>query len=224
MKKHFYFIISLLAVLSSCGKTEVDDTPYAAVSIYNASPTVDTYDVYLNDVKANSGALPLGGGFPYQQKVAGSYTAKFTTAGRIESLFTKTIALSQNTYFSYFLLGKPGNFEGLLIPDDISGTSATNAFVRFINLSADAPALDFGVTATTPLTTKTAYKAATGYVSIAAGKYTFDIKDNGGTTVRAKLTDVTLAANAHYTVFCRGLITPATNSEVLFDAQIITNK
>ncbi len=229
MKKYFYLIITVLITLSSCKKEETDTTAYTALSVYNASPTFSTYDFYLGDTKLNSVALPFGGGFAYTQRLAGDYSVKYTTAGQIESVLTRTIGLSQNNYFSYFLLGKPGSFDAVLFNDDLSATSTTHAYVRFINLSPDAPAMDLAskistATTSTSFTTKTAYKSATAYLPLVAGKYTFELKDNATAALKASLTDVTLVANGHYTIICKGFVAPASALELPISAQVIINR
>ncbi len=217
-----FFLVALIS-FSACKKEETDTNVYSALSIYNASPTPATYDVFLDDTKINTAALPLGGNMAYFQKVTGSYTVKFTVAGRTESLFSKTIALPASTYATYFLIGKPTAFEGLLITDDLSGTSTTNGFIRFINLSPDAPALDLVVRNGSTLTTNKAYKAASGFAQLAAGTYAFDIKNPTTGTVIASVENVIIGTSGYYNVIVRGLLNP-TASESGLSAQAILIK
>lgn len=213
-----------LVFLNSCKKEETDTTPYTAVAIYNASPTASTYDVYLGSTRLNNAALPLGGGVAYSQQVAGSYDVKFTVSGRSESLYTKTVNLSQNNYHSFYLIGRPNAFDGIFITDDLTATSTTNAFVRFVNLSPDAPALALAIKGGAAIATSQTYKGVSSYVQVAAGTYSLDVKDNLTAVVKTTLTGVNLVANGHYTVFANGLITPTSASEIALGAQIVVNK
>ncbi|RZL49396.1 MAG: DUF4397 domain-containing protein [Pedobacter sp.] len=208
-------------VFSSCKKTEEDTNAYTAITVINASPTAATYDVYLGSTKLNSAALPMGGTVPYSQRLAGNYDLKFTTSGRSESLLTKNINLGQNTFYSFYLVGRPNAFEGIFVSDDLSSVSVINAFVRFINLSPDAPALDLNVTGGSALATKQAYKGSSSFVAIAAGTYSFDVKDNATSAIKASLTGVNLVANGHYTIITRGLVTPTASGELPLGAQVI---
>lgn len=217
-----FFLFALIS-FSACKKEETDTNVYSALSIYNASPTPATYDVFLDDAKINTAALPLGGNMAYFQKVTGSYTVKFAVAGRTESLFSKTIALPASTYSTYFLLGKPNAFEGLLITDDLSGTSTTNGFVRFVNISPDAPALDLVVRNGSVITTNKAYKATSGFSQLAAGTYTFDIKNTTTGAVIASVENVIIGISGYYNVIVRGLVNP-TASESGLGAQAILIK
>ncbi|TKC12546.1 DUF4397 domain-containing protein [Pedobacter polaris] len=213
-----------LVVLSSCKKSETDTTPYSAITVINASPTAATYDVYLGDKKLNSAALPLGGSVAYTQQVVGTYDLKFTTAGRAESLLTKNVSLAQNTYQSFYLVGRPDAFESIFVSDDLSATSTTNAFVRFINLSPDAPALYLSITGGASVATNQTYKGISAFVPLAAGSYSFDIKDNVTSAVKTTLAGISLVANGYYTIIAKGLITPASGTEVPLSGQVIITR
>jgi hypothetical protein len=218
------FCLAILLVsaisFSSCKKETSVETAFTAVSIFNASPAFSTYDVYLNDSKANTAALPFGGGLNYAKIIPGTYNIKFTTSGRTESLLTKSISLLQNSYFTYFLINRPNSLDGILLTDDLSATSTTNAFVRFINLSPDAPALDLVINGGATIATNKLFKEASTYTSLAAGTFTFDVKDKATGNVIASLPGSILAAGFHYTIIARGLITPANSNEHLFSAQL----
>jgi len=217
-----FFLVALIS-FSACKKEETDTNVYSGLSIYNASPTPATYDVFLDDAKINTAALPLGGNMAYFQKVTGSYTVKFTVAGRTESLFSKTIALPASSYSTYFLIGKPTAFEGLLITDDLTGTSTTNGFIRFINVSPDAPALDLVVRNGSVITTNKAYKAASGFTQLAVGTYAFDIKNTTTGAIIASIENVIIGVSGHYNVILKGLVNP-TSSESGLSAQAILIK
>jgi hypothetical protein len=218
------FVVGLLG-LNSCKKEEVDNTPYSGISIVNAAPTVATYDVYLGDTRLNNAALPAGGGVAYTKQVAGSYDLKFTVAGRFESIFTKNISLPQNIYQSYFLLGKPAAFEGLLINDPEMEASTTNAYVRFINVSPDAPAFDLAIVSGATLATNKGYKAYSTFVPVAKGTYTFNVLQAGTTTVKAVSESVNLLANGYYTIMAKGLVAPTPGtSEIPLSVTVATTR
>lgn len=225
MRKIYTSILCFLTIIAlfSCKKQEVDTTAYAAITIVNASPTAATYDVYLSGNKLNTSALPLGGGVSYTQLVAASYDLKFTVAGRGESVFTRTVNLNQNTYHSFYLIGSPSSFDGIFAVDDLTATSTTQAFVRFVNLSPDAPALTLGITGGATVGSSQAFKGIGSFVPVATGAQSFELKDNSS-VVRATLTGVNLVANGYYTVIARGLVTPISSSDLPLAAQLIVTK
>src|SRR6187402_403697 len=100
-KNYFKFILLITVIIgiSSC-KKETEDVIYSQLSIVNMSPTVATYDVYLNDGKINAAALPFGGSISYGQKQISTYTLKFTTPNRPENLFSKSIDIAQSAYYT----------------------------------------------------------------------------------------------------------------------------
>lgn len=224
--KIFYALVAIAAVtlISACGKNDTQVTEYGSLSIYNASPTGATYDVYINGSKLNSAALPYAGGVKYTQLIAGTYETKFTVASETASIYTKaSISVSNNSVSTLYLTGTTGNFDGLLVSDNFTGTSTDKAYVRFINLSPDAPALDLKIKdATTDLTTNKAYKTNSGFAAVDAGAKTFEIKQTGTTTVKATV-DRTLVNGSFYTIIAGGKVTPGAN-ERAFNGQVILHQ
>lgn len=225
MRKVYTSILFFLTIimLVSCKKQEVDTTVYSAITVVNASPTAATYDVYLGTNKLNAAALPLGGGVSYFRQVAGSYDLKFTVAGRGESVFTRTVNLNQNTYHSFYLIGSPSSFDGIFATDDLTASSTTQAFVRFVNLSPDAPALTLGITGGAAVGSSQAFKGVGSFVQVAPSTQSFELKDNSS-VVRATVTGVNLVANGYYTIIARGLVNPINGSDLPLAAQLIVTK
>ncbi|WP_316735197.1 DUF4397 domain-containing protein [Pedobacter aquatilis] len=223
------FIIFALAtfttILGACGKTETTDTTISYIRVVNGSPGLGTYNVYLSGTAINSAALPFAGATSYTSRSSGAYALKFTTASSTDALHTKDITLNPSSNYSYYLVNKPGQLDGFLITDDISITSADKAYIRFINLSLDAPALDLAKTsATTSLITNKAYKTASSFITVDAGTISLDIKDTATGTIRTTKTDVTLTAGNHYDIICAGLVTPANDTEKGLSLQVLTLK
>ncbi len=223
--KALFLLLAIAAVtlISACGKSDTPITNYGSLSIYNASPSSTTYDAYINTTKANSAALPYAGGIKYAQLNTGTYDVKFTTAGETASIYTKNVAIATSAFSTLYLVGTSGNFDGLLLTDDFSNTSTEKAYVRFINLSPDAAALDLGIKdATTNLVTNKAYKAYSGFVAVDPGAKVLEIKGASTTTVKATV-ERTLVKGTFYTVIAGGKVTPDAN-ERTFNGQIIVHQ
>lgn len=214
--------ISVLS-LSSCKKADDTVQNQSFLRVINVSPTVGTYNVYLNDKLTNSAPLPFGGTINYLQAQPATYTLKFTTASDIQSLLTRSVNLETNKVYSYYLIEKAPNLDGLLVVDDMSMAALDKTFVKFINLSADAPALDLVIKDGASITTGKTYKNASTFSGIEAKAYTFQIKDSATGAVKATLADVTLAGGRFYTIVAKGLLTPG-NNEQAFAAQAIINQ
>lgn len=220
----FTFGICLFALMGACKKEETDTT-IAYLRVVNASPSSPTYNVYVNDSKINSAALPYIGSTSYASYSAATYSVKFTSASSAVSLLTKSLALNPSTYNSYYLVNKAGALDTFTTGDDLSVPSADKAYVRFINLSPDAPALDLAKASTTTswFTNKT-YKSATGFMAIDGGSYTLNAKETSTGTIKATSTSITFTAGYHYDVICGGLVTPANDTERSLNIQAILLK
>ncbi|RNL55147.1 DUF4397 domain-containing protein [Pedobacter jejuensis] len=226
-KSNFYSLAILLmvAIISSCGKTDAIDTTISYLRVVNSSPGLATYNVYLNGSAINSASLPFAGALAYTSKTAGTYSLKFTSGSNTESLLTKDVALNQNTRYSYYLINKPGQLDGLLIGDDLSMPATDKAYIRFINLSPDAPALDlFKTSTTTSYATNKAFKAASGFIAVDAGTYSLDAKDTTTGSVKTTITDAVFVAGYHYDVICGGLVNPANDTERPIGLHVLTIK
>jgi hypothetical protein len=211
---------------SSCKKDEDTDTTTpdsgtSFISVVNASPSLATYNYYMDDVKMNTAALPLGGTIPYVQVKSATYATKFTSASTTESLLAKSITLSSSAVYTYFLTGQADKLEGILVKDEISGVTTQGA-IRLVNLSPDAAALDLVVKDGATVITNQFYKSVSAFVAMDTKVYTLNVVDKSTGAVKATLTDVTLGAGKYYTVLVRGMVNPG-NTDHPLGAQLIVN-
>lgn len=227
IRKSLYLALVLFFSLgiNACKKDTVDTGVYGAIAVVNASPTVATYDFYLSGTKINSVPIPSGGSMAYSQRNAGNHELKFSVAGRTESLLTKNVSVAANAYQTYYLVGKPGALDGFMVTDDRSQVSTTQAFVRFVNASPDALALDLFVKDGASLATNKAFKAYSGFIPVNVGTYTFVLKETANGNVKATTESVILGANGYYTIMANGLVVPAAGGiELPFSAVVMLNK
>jgi hypothetical protein len=219
------FVLIAFTALTSCKKTETVDLTISHLRVINASPSLATYNAYFNGNMVNTAALPFGGAINYLSYPAGTYNLKFTTASSVESLLTKNITLNAGTYYSSYLINKPGVLDVYTIGDDLSIPSTDKAYIRFINLSPDAPALDLAKTsATTSLVTNKGFKSASAFIAVDAGTYTLDAKETSSGTVKATTASSSFTAGYHYDIICGGLVTPANDTERALSLQVVMIK
>lgn len=220
----FSFLLIFSVVTFSACKVKNEEAPVVSyLRFINASPTLGTYNIYVGDKRVNSMAIPFGGTVSFSQFSVGNQVIKYTTASAIESVLTKQITLAQDKIYSLYLIDKGEKMDALLITDDASATSTTKAFVKFINLSPDAPALSLDVVDGANLFTGKAYKTGTDFVQIDPKTYNFNIKDTATGAIKTTLNDLTFAAGRYYTVISRGMLTPGANDQP-FSAQSIINQ
>ncbi|NII85912.1 DUF4397 domain-containing protein [Pedobacter sp. SG908] len=219
------FALIAFTAFTSCKKTETTDPNISYLRVINTSPSLATYNAYFNGNMVNSAALPFGGSAAYLSSTSGTYSLKFTTASSTESLLTKTITLNTSTYYSVYLINKPAALDIYTISDDLSIPSTDKAYIRFINLSPDAPALDLAKTGSTSmLATNKAYKNASSFIAVDAGAYTLDAKETSSGTVKATSASTSFTAGYHYDIICGGLVTPANETERPLSLQVILIK
>lgn len=220
-------IYSLLSfcvlVLNACKKNEASvmmDTSF--LTIVNASPTIGTFNFYLNKSKVNNAALPFGGQVPYFNMKSGTYDAKFTTASDIESIITKRITVDPNKAYSLFLIDTGDKIDYLLI-NDLLDQQIEKAFIRLIHLSPDAPALDLAVENESIVISNKSYKTNSEFLEIAPKAYNFQIKNNETGVLMAELKGVNISKGKYYTIISRGMKDAGENQQT-FSAQLLENK
>lgn len=220
-----YLLLVICAVsFNSCKKEEEVNVNISYLRVFNASPTFGTYNLYTNDKMINTGPIPFGGSLAYAQFEAGTHSIKFTTAGDVTSLLTKQVTLAAKKVNTLYLIDKDDKLDAIFVVDGDAGvTSSDKAFVKFINLSPDAPALDLKVKDGASLVTSKAYKTGSEYAQIDPKTYSFEIKDSATGNVKTTLTDVVFTAGRYYTIISRGLLNPGTNQQP-FSAQSIINQ
>lgn len=232
-KLHTLMAASALTIstllLSSCSSKDNPIPEQSALMIVNTSPTPATFNVYLDNLKANSGPLPFGGALPYLKLNPGDHAVKFTTGSSTESLITKTITAENQKAHSLFLIGKTDNTGKNVNLDYFFTTDATDAvpsgkaLVRFINLSPDATSLILGQKEGTDLFQDQAYKTNSKFIEVEAKKYTFQVKDKASSTVKAEIAETELKAGVVYTVISIGYLNPdGTDQKVT--AKLIANQ
>lgn len=212
----FFFGITM----TSCSK-DTESVAYAYLSVANLSPTLGTYNIYVDGTKSNtSGAIAFGGVLAYNTLTAGSHTLHFTTESSIDALVSKTISLDENGIYSAFLIDKGADMDVLLVKDEMTVSSTEKAFIRFINLSPDAPALDLSVVDGQTLVSNKAFKSSSNFQEIDPKTYSFKLKADG--EGKAVLADQELTAGRYYTIISKGLMTVGEIDQP-FGAQLITN-
>jgi hypothetical protein len=208
---------------SSCSKDDNTVPAISGLSVVNVSPTLATYNVYLNSAKVSTAALPFTGSINYFQITPGINSVKFTTASSTESVLTKSINLEADKAYSLYLINKADKLDGLLISDDLNAASADKAAIRFINLSPDAGTLTLNQTGGNSLAADQAYKSASAFSSTEAKTYSLEIRDKATGNMLTKLENVKLTAGKIYTIIAAGLVAPSTNDQSL-RIIVVTNK
>lgn len=219
----FVFLL-LLTVLNACKKEETESS-VSYIRVVNTAPTLATYYPFLNSAALTTAALPYAGSTAFGPVSAGVSNLKFTTENNAASLLTKSFSLNVSSYNSFYLINKPDQLDGLMLNDDLSLPAADKAYIRYINLAPDAPALDLIKTGETAvLVANKAYKTASGFIAVAPGTYTFEAKETLSGSIKASSASAMLIAGYHYDIICGGLINPANDIERPINLFVLTIK
>jgi hypothetical protein len=215
-------------IFSSCDKEEAT-TPAAAEAkalIIHASPDAPTVNITLDGTVVSA----LGDlSFP---KFTSSYATLpadkdikvgLRTIGGTTDAFSKTVKLAKDKNYSIFAINRLASIDFLAFEDDLTAPTGTNAKVRFIHLSPDAPAVDINAKGSTnKLFANAAFKSGS-VVEVPAGTYELEVKAAGTTTVALSVPGVKVDAGKIYTIFAHGLLA-ATGTQPRLSASIIVNK
>ena len=222
-KKHFFWGVPLFVIsavgLAGCAKTGSTYTtsPVTYVSLMNVAPYGPTADVYLNGQLATSNGGITSGSYSlkYGALQPGTYTIKFTKSGTQDSLtgIPGPQRLDTLNFYSLIIYNDTlRQMQSMLIHDDFTSISTTNANYRFFNLSPDAPKVNFYLNdKTAPAYSNrtpadnAVYGNYNGFLSTAPSNYSFVVKPSSGdTTAIATLPNVNLLGGNVYTIFLTG--------------------
>ncbi len=210
-------------IATSCKKDPIEEVDMSFLSVTNTSPTLGTYNFYLNQGKVNTGAMPFGGTINYFQVKSGEYAAKLTTESSTESLASENFTFEKDKIYSLFFIDKGANLDYLLVNDEVRSLSVEKAYIRFINLSPDAPALSLIAKDSAAVVSDKTYKSVSTFVEINPKLYTLQIKDKvTGATISKDLPNVDIKRGKFYTVISKGLLNPS-DTEQPFGGLVISN-
>jgi hypothetical protein len=109
----------------------------------------------------------------------------------------------------------------VVFEDDLTAPASGKAHVRFIHLSADAPAVDITLTDGTVVFGNKSFKESTSFTPLDAATYDLQVRVAGTTTVALELPGIILEDGKIYTVFAKGFLSGTGQQQL--GAEIIIN-
>jgi hypothetical protein len=214
-RKLTYALTVLLALsvsLSGCSKK--DDNPPATlgnanVMVIHASPDAPAMDLYVNDVRKGTPIAVLSN-TSYLQIEEGNKTFKLTETNKLTPTFaTASQNLRKNAYYSLFVFNRAASTENVMVEDSLTNTTAGKAFLRFVHLSNNTPAVavtqvtSAGLVVITPFT---AYKGHTLFKDINPGDLVLALQETNLNTAYIA-PSYNYVAGKFYTVIAQNLLT-----------------
>lgn len=197
-----------LVVLAGCIPTGPGSgSNTARLRVVHASP-----DAPAVDVCADGSVVFAGAAFPAATDYAGvpaaTYAVRVVPAGAgcgSPGVIEADLPLGAGTETTVVALNTLSSIEPLVLADDNSAPAAGQARVRFVHASPDAPTVDITLPDGTTLFDDVAFKQNAGYISVPAGTYSLEVRDETGTVVVLTVGPVTLAEGKVYSIFAVGL-------------------
>ncbi len=206
-----------MVTLTSCLKDN-DNGVYqvSAVRALNAVPGSEQLDLGLDNKLLNLDLQTLevedfayGDTLPYKRAWPGSRLVRVferDNAPSNQPLAQGTAQFVPGQFYSLYVVGLPDDdVELMLTEDDLSDPGDGKAKIRFINLSPDAPALDFGIDgADTLIADDIAFKEVKAFSRVDADEaYTFNIiEHSSGNAVHSFA--FTPKSDMIYTIWVKG--------------------
>jgi len=223
--KTFIAVIAVSVVFAACSKDRYEPQQVAGLSIINAFAAPDSLDFYIDQTRANKGALKFNSKIDYLNLFPGNRALSIAKRGSNRALASERFNLASGVGYSIFVLDtlNTNTKKYLLTEDDLSAPEADKAKVRFINLSKDAPALSLRIDGKEAnLFTDKAFYEFTPFTSVDPGaSVTFNVR--AGDVVKTTVPNVKIEKGKIYTIYAKGIST-ATIDSLKLGAAIYTHK
>jgi hypothetical protein len=212
-------ILTVVVVLSGLYLTSAQEQK-ANVRVAHLSPDAPVVDVWVNGAKTLEG-VSFKAVSGYSSLVAGETTVWVVPAGKTEpKVIDAKLKLEAGKSYTVAATGFLKDLKPTVFEDNFKPV-ASQALVRFLHTSPDAPAVDVGI-AGYPRTifSATAFPKATEYVPAPPGSYDFEVKLAGTQNLVLTVKDVKLEASKVYSVFAVGSVADKSLGAVL----VVDNK
>lgn len=180
----------------------------AMVRVVHASPDAPAVDVYVDGQRAISN-LKYTEGTSYAMIPEGQRRIQVFPAGTGPSgtaVINAPVTVQGGRAYTIAAVNVVARIEPLVIEDNLTPPAAGKAHIRVVHASPDAPAVDVAVKGGPVPFTNASFKAATPFVPVDAGTYTFEIRPTGTTNAVLTTNPTPLAAGRLYTVFAMGQV------------------
>jgi hypothetical protein len=172
------------------------------VRVAHLSPDAPAVDVLVNGDVVLTG-VPYKAISDYLDLSAGEYRIQVTPAGQNDiSVIDATVTLTSGNVYTVAATGFLADIQPLVLLDDL-GTSS-NARLRPVHASPDAPAVDIAVKGGDVLVYGLTFRAAGPYLEVPAGSYDLEVRLAGTDTVALSIDGLQLSGGTTSTAFVVG--------------------
>lgn len=175
------------------------------VRILHAVPNAPNVDVYLNGSLITSN-LAFGKISKCIQIPPEEYEFQLFRAGTYDKpLLSQNVQLIANANYTASIVTLANNLYLFRLKDDNIPVSKSQAFLRFINLSSNAPLLSLALPNGITLFNEAEYLETTGYYQLSPGIYNFEVLLGSSQITTKYIKNITLDGGKFYTIYIIGL-------------------
>jgi hypothetical protein len=176
------------------------------IRFLHAIPSAPAIDVYLSDSLFGKN-LAFSDISCYENISPGNYEMQLYKAGTYDKpLITKEIEILPNTSSTVNLVTLSGKLDILKLNDATGKGELTNCFLRFMNLSPNAPLLTLSLPNDIPLFNDVEYLETTGYYALSPAIYDFKVSFSSLAGLYKFINEKTLTNGKFYTIYIIGLL------------------
>jgi hypothetical protein len=209
------FALTLSSCLKNPKNQQTTNKPIATMAVIDAAPSAPALDFYINSNVVNLSPITYGSGLAYFNTYSGSTIAGFFLTGTSQKFATDSVILTTNGFYSLFLANANATPDIILLADTINVPSSTTATVRFVNASANSPAVDFSIKKGSVLIGNKGYKGYSTFVAIPPSVNDTLVAYKAGTnTVLATLPGIAISTLNVYTVWLYGVAGATDNTKL----------
>lgn len=175
------------------------------IRILHALPKAPNVDVYVNGSLIASN-MAFGKISDYNRLTPGDYKIQLFTTGTYDKpLITQTIQLAPNASYTISVVSLSNSIYLFKLKDDNIPLTKDPAFLRFINLSYNAPLVSLALPNSDVLFNGAEYLETTGYYQLSSGIYNFQILFTTSKIPSKFIKNITLNSSNFYTIYLLGL-------------------
>ncbi|MBS4956053.1 MAG: DUF4397 domain-containing protein [Clostridium sp.] len=176
-----------------------------SVRILHAVPNAPNVDVYLNGSLLTSN-LSFGKISKYTIFSPGEYEFQLFPTGTYDKpLLSQTIQLIANANYTVSIVTLSNDLYLFRLKDDNIPATKSQAFLRFINLSSNAPLLSLALPNGITLFNQAEYLETTGYYPLSAGIYNFEVLLGSSQVTTKFIKNITLDGGRFYSIYIIGV-------------------
>ncbi|MCR6513633.1 DUF4397 domain-containing protein [Clostridium sp. LY3-2] len=172
----------------------------------HGNPSLGSVDIYVSGNLVGSN-IEFGDITNYNTFSPSSYILEVFKSGTYDSpIFKKNIEVVPNSIETLSLVKNNGETDLFKLKDSSSKGGKEISFLRFLNISPNAPLMTLSLQNIKVLFKDVEYVETTGYYPLSPGVYTFKISFSGANAISKTIKDVVLLPGEFQSLYVIGLL------------------